>query len=49
MRLQSTFHIQLNEFLDHRLVGEKKSDVYSIPLTHVQLQALLAALEGTDQ
>jgi origin recognition complex subunit 2 len=46
IRLQSIFRAQINEFLDHRLIVEKKgTDVYSIPLTHVQLQALLTGLQ----
>jgi len=47
IRLQNTFQAQINEFLDHRLIVEKKGSVgiCSIPLSHVQLQALLAVLE----
>jgi hypothetical protein len=46
MRLQGTFRAQINEFLDHRLIAEKKGEVYAIPLTNVQLRALLAALDA---
>jgi hypothetical protein len=48
-RLQSTFKGQITEFLDHRLVVEKKgTDVYAIPLTQVELQALQKGLEAED-
>jgi origin recognition complex subunit 2 len=48
MRMQS-FGAQVNEFVEHRLVLERKAGFYAVPLTHVQLRALLAALEAQDQ
>jgi origin recognition complex subunit 2 len=52
MRLQAAFRAQVNEFVDHRLVVERKADFYTVPLTHVQLRALralLAALDGQEE
>jgi hypothetical protein len=48
MRLQGTFRAQINEFLDHRLVAEKKGECFVIPLSPVQLRTLLVALDGQN-
>jgi origin recognition complex subunit 2 len=48
-RLQSTFKGQITEFMDHRLVMQKKgNDVYMIPLTPLELEALEKGLEQDD-
>lgn len=49
VRMQTTFPMQVNEFLDHKLIAEKKDTVCSIPLTHVQLQALMTKLEAEER
>ena len=43
LRLSNTFQIQINEFLDHKLIVMKRSDddVYTIPLPRDQLEALI--------
>jgi hypothetical protein len=48
-RLQATFKGQITEFLDHRLIAEKKgTDMYTIPLTQVELQSLQSGLEAAE-
>lgn len=45
VRMRDSFNTQVNEFLDHKLIQIKKdSDVYTIPLSNQQIQALLGRL-----
>ena len=47
VKLHTAFKMQINEFLDHRLITDKKgSDFFTIPLNNVQLQNLLSKLES---
>ena len=46
LRLQTAFPVQVNEFMDHKLIT-KKDEVYSIPLAHSQLVALISKLDPT--
>ena len=49
VRMQTAFPSQVNEFLDHKLISEKKdTTVCSIPLSHVQLQELMNRLNADD-
>lgn len=45
VKLNTAFAMQINEFLDHRLISDKSNDVYSIPLNNLQLENLLTKLE----
>ncbi|KAH0788218.1 origin recognition complex subunit 2 isoform X1 [Histomonas meleagridis] len=46
VKLHTAFKMQINEFLDHRLITDKKgSEFFTIPLNNVQLQNLLSKLE----
>lgn len=45
IRMRDSFNTQKNEFIDHKLVSQKKdSDLYTIPLSQQQLQALMDRL-----
>lgn len=49
VRMQTAFPSQVNEFLDHKLISEKKdTTVCSIPLSHVQLQELMTRLDAEE-
>lgn len=45
VKLNTAFAMQINEFLDHRLISDKNNDTYYIPLNNLQLETLLSKLE----
>ena len=50
VRIRDSFNIQLNEFMDHKLISMKKGgEVYSIPLAKTQLEALLSRIENKKE
>ena len=50
VRMRDSFSVQLNEFLDHKLIIQKKvnNDIYTIPLSKTQLEALVSRIENKD-
>ena len=49
VRMRDSFNTQRNEFIDHKLIAQKKnSDIYTIPLTQQQLEALINRLYPTE-
>lgn len=51
IRMRDSFNTQKNEFLDHKLIAQKKdTDLYTIPLSQQQLSALMERLfPSTDK
>ena len=47
VKMKGTFSTNVTEFLDHKLITEKKGgDFYTIPLQQIQLKTLLSRLDG---